>query len=509
MSNKPTSIKDVKAKLVAQKKAAKTQERPLSAGSHHPTRQIASHHEDPRLTPSTTARHGKPAPPLHISADLPAPPTATRPRSRHNISASASHAIEHTNPASAKMHKARNVASTIVPHPHDTAPPAPPKLGNLASAPVRPRKANPSSRPDARDPIPNNPTDAILLTSDLAEVSSKQAVASFETVEPAVLPAINTGAQVDKAQLALQGGPMDASFYRPPADIPLVEAAESLAKSQPPLPDLQHQTGASLTNGTVPADPFESPFNCRKFLEIALSEIRKQTLDVNGFRKLQLLTGSQPSSSTVWEKGDKLTELLEPLLSWLEFPKQTNGRTSSATPVQILMTLRLIIYNHGIFCSDAYPRILSTILLASQKYPAGASISNGLESIFELISERCELRPALSVLVEVLDSTADSDPTQQRALSVLGLFLQASIRRSVPVLEDRPLDDELAQRLGRTLSSRCSHENAPIRNGAIQSVVALRRSLDMGSGEFEALVPLHPPQRELMAYYLSRQETRA
>ena len=247
----------------------------------------------------------------------------------------------------------------------------------------------------------------------------------------------------------------------------------------------------------------ENPRTARKILDSGIDRIRAKSLDLHGFRKLQVLI--RTAGDSIWEDGYKFDELIMPLLEYLEMRNEdTVARPGKAQDLttQKLVTVKLLLQHQPRFFSSYYPRALRAVLVARRYYNSTSHIVCGLEETAESIVPQCEPLPCIDSILDLLEeqgTTGAGTNTVSMALYVLaGLLHRVQEKESTT-----QLSEDLESRLGNTGAKYLADTNPDVRRAVIEFVLELHDAT--AQDQFWPLVAGgRDDHRSLITYYLAR-----
>lgn len=485
--SKPSS-KDGKAKIPNQKRLPDDSQATLIDSQSLPPSQISPGKGLPSDSKKTRPRHDLMGPPSspHQSVshdDLIHFPLNSRPATQKKSNLAA----ERPSSADGPLHLANRHASS-----------AAAKVGNLTSAPMRPR----------RKPVTKKAED---------EASNNAAPRDFE--DPQDL----------ESQPSLRQRSEPLREDEVPDGTLLVEKAVTESRSPTKQDMFKAYESFEVVKHNNKMEKIESPMQCLKLLESAQVRIQARSLDIHGFRKLQNVVRDQSPNASIWQEGYKVEELLLPLLEWLELPLPPPANDSDLghtldLQTQMLSTVRLLLKHHRPYAAPFLAHTLSTLLVARTHFSGTEHIVSGLEETLSWIVAHGRPRECMATICDMIehDLGARAYELALHTLSALlhrlhrsptdgegGLGQQFRIRSSNDDnkdLGDRGgEDDALARRLGRITTALLDDRDLVTRRAAIE--VALEFYYCVPEEAFFSLVTRqNENQRNVLLYYLSRHQ---
>lgn len=251
------------------------------------------------------------------------------------------------------------------------------------------------------------------------------------------------------------------------------------------------------------SENIDNPRLARKILDSGIVRVQSRSLDVHGFRKLQVLI--RTSGESIWEGGYKFDELVLPLLEYLETPNdESTLRRGKAQDLktQVLVTIRVLLQYQPKYFFTYHPRALSAVLAARKHYSSTSHIVCGLEETAESIVHQCDPSPCIDSVLDLLETEhAEGAETN---IVFMGLYVLAGLlHRGQEKGNPLHLNEEQEGRLGR-MGARClSDTNSDIRRAVIEFVLELYDTVDQE--RFWGLVMgAKEDHRSLITYYLAR-----
>ena len=494
-TSKP-SLKEVKARLAAEKKAESANEKPPSRpeSRHKALEEPSVVQTRPTITASeskpgfqkTTASHSEKAgvadykrtkPRYEFTAPTQSPPPQT---TLDDLVTAPILAKPAAQKKSQPVSERPRSADAPTPHLNRQGSATNVKVGNLTSAPMRPRR-----KPAVKKAENESSNTAPLDLGDALDLGDQQGLKLRP--EPLKEDEIPEGDLIaEKASTKVFGKPTKQEMFN------VYEAFELLKHSSD-------------------VEKVESPLHCLKLLESAQVRIQARSLDIHGFRKLQNLIRDQGSNSTIWQDGYKIEELLMPLLEWLEEPLPSPSEIDMSHALdlrtQILLTVRLILKHHRQFAKFFYTHALSSLLVLREHFSGKEHIVSGIEETMSFIVGNCNAKQCMNTICDMLEHDL-GDRAYELALHTLSSLLHRLHRH--PSNGGGGLgqqlghgDENLARRLGRTTTALLEDRDLVIRRAAIE--VALEIYYCVPEDDFFKLIAQkNENHRNVILYYLSR-----
>ena len=352
------------------------------------------------------------------------------------------------------------------------------KFGNLASAPMRPRRKAPMMKKTNSEPLNSMPTD-LRESLDLATRSDLKPPTELSKEDEDPEDGLETGTTITETAV------------HPEAEV---------FKTHESFDAVKHSSQM---------DKIESPLHCQKLLESAQVRIQARSLDIHGFRKLQNLIREQKSNSAIWQDGYKVSELLLPLLDWLESPlvdlPTTDFNHALDLHKQILSTIRLLLKHHRQYARASYPHTLSTLLVAREHFNEKEHIVSGIEDAISEIVIHCNPKECIGTICDMIEHDLGT-----RAYELALHTLSSLLHRLHSAPKDGglgqklvPGDNDLAQRIGRITTALLEDQDLVTRRAAIE--VAMEFYDCVAEEDFFQLVTRKDEShKNVLIYYLSR-----
>jgi len=240
----------------------------------------------------------------------------------------------------------------------------------------------------------------------------------------------------------------------------------------------------------------------RRLLDSGIVRVRARTLDVHGFRKLQVLI---KGSDDIWEDGVKFDDLLLALLDSLEAPYEDSRWKTQDLKTQVLVTVRLMLAHQRKYFSTFYPRALCAILTARKHYDSTSHIACGLEEMAEDVVALCKPDDGIDAVLNLLETErvdADARNDEASKTTTMGLHVLAGLLRLVPKQQIRLTEEDMERLTG--LAARCLGDTNPdIRRAVIEYSLELHDRI--GPKSFWSIVAgAKKDHGNLLLYYLAK-----
>ncbi|KAI9879294.1 MAG: suppressor of tub2 mutation [Pleopsidium flavum] len=239
-----------------------------------------------------------------------------------------------------------------------------------------------------------------------------------------------------------------------------------------------------------------------RLLDSGIVRVRARTLDVHGFRKLQVLI---KGNDDIWDDGAKFEDLFLALLDSLEAPYENSKGKGQDSKAQVLITIRLMLTHLRKYFSTLYPRVLCAILTAGKYYDSTSHMACGLEEMAEEAVALCKPDDGINAVLNLLEGEkVDTDAGKDQAsktmtmgLNVLAGLLPFVRKQQVTLTEG---DTERLTALGL----RCLGDTNPdVRRAVIEYSLVLHDLIDIKC--FWTIVAgARKEHGNLLMYYLAK-----
>lgn len=350
------------------------------------------------------------------------------------------------------------------------------RLQSPPSKAPTPAAVPPSPEPTALPELPASPT-LLLPTVESMEALSVEAQTPTRPVQVYEDPDPFTG---------------DQTTPKPTFAVPVLEdkpVNEDAATLQRPI-----------TENGIPDGPPSSPEKAKqntRLLDSGISKVKAKSLDVHGFRKLQVIIRE---SKTAFP-DDKFDALLSGLFEYLESPLvQVPPEKVQDVKAQILATIKLLLKKMRDSFQPHVSRGLESLLRARAGYDGRTHIVSGLELLsYELVTlgDASEITVVLCRML----SGMDMDGATTRSLSMGLHVLKEMVEMRTQFVPSAGELDALAGLAGRCLESL----ESAVRMDAVQLCVALHERV--GDARFwEALKGVRDDPKSLITYYVVKRQ---
>lgn len=245
----------------------------------------------------------------------------------------------------------------------------------------------------------------------------------------------------------------------------------------------------------------DNPIFARRILESGIVRVRARSLDVHGFRKLQILIRS---GNDIWDDGTKFDELLLPLLEYLESPNDDSKLTKvQDLKTQVLVTIRLMLQHQPDYFSTFYPRALCAILTARKHLSSTSHLVCGLEETAEYIVGRCEPEDCIDSVLDLLE-TENTDGDELHTVFMGMYTLAGLLHRGHGPGKQNHLTSDQETRMGK-MAARCLADTNPdLRRAVIEYTLELHDSIEKDSHFWKLLGSAREDHRSLITYYIAK-----
>ena len=386
--------------------------------------------------------------------------------------------------------------------------PVPSKAANLTAAPMRFRK-----KPAAR------PASSLANSADTATATGSNQ-SNSTNIQTAILPSLSDASKtplpsqpnVTTSQASILPSLAESSRITSPSQPNFVATQASILQSpteplKPSAPSQQNvangQTAKKTASRPTPSKTSETlnstPLIEHNIWDSAVNRIRARRLDIHGFRKLQAVLRDE-------SQNNKAEALLEPLCHWLETPpKASDPFESQDIRAQVLITIRQML-TEKFFTQEHYPRILCALLTAKDHHATKGYLVTGLRKTVSYIIWHCNLLECLGAVCTLMEVGHSLD-TDEMGLMTLGAMLhrmhEANPKEKANDSSFEKKDEVLVQRLGKIGTASLQSEQLPVRKAAIEFAQEFWHCVPE-EDYFKLIASGGTNQQNLLTYYLSR-----
>ncbi|KAI9171020.1 Protein STU1 [Paramyrothecium foliicola] len=238
--------------------------------------------------------------------------------------------------------------------------------------------------------------------------------------------------------------------------------------------------------------------NNPRLLQSGISKIKAKSLEVHGFRKLQVLL--RDSKTTF--NDENFEALLIGLFQYMEDPlEQIPSDKAQDVKAQILTTIKLLLKRERPSFQPHVSKGLESLLQTRSAYDGRSHIVSGLEVLADELATIGDGHEIVVVLTRRLQRCSDATTDGCRELS-MGLHVLKEMLDKRP--DFKPTDGELAQLAG--LASKCLDSSASgVRMDAVQLCVALH-SLVGETAFWGSLSGVKDDPKSLITYYIVKRQ---
>lgn len=245
----------------------------------------------------------------------------------------------------------------------------------------------------------------------------------------------------------------------------------------------------------------KDPQIAREMIDIAIDLVRKEAMDIFGYRKLQ---GLIEHHNGMFGDEEQFSQLLIGLLEAMEHeaPDETGfqGREMDLR-VQILATIRTMFRHNEKYFSAHYPRVLPALVKARKNYESKRHIVKEMEDFVEDIASVCD---AEDVVVPIVDSVwvEKGDEPGYRAARMAVFELDAIVRQ----LNSSNIPDSVVQDVGAFGKRVLLWSRQDIRRLGLELCLTLHRVVgpEDEAKFWNAMGEMPEVKRSLLFYYLGK-----
>lgn len=280
------------------------------------------------------------------------------------------------------------------------------------------------------------------------------------------------------------------------------DAAKALEKRLSVAKEEKAKVAAAKALTAVVASEHEASTlpNSTAFLEWALPRLSKRSLDHYGFRKLQMYL-REDSKNPMYEV------VVEPLCAWIE--TQIPSETASASEWQdiqamALATLRRLIIN-PLWASEHYGLIMASLIRANCFYLAQGPTVVGIKRNLNFVINHCDLLACLHSVSDLMDAPR-RDTVEEVGLLTLGAMLHRIHEDDAQegIFYKRLTDEQaLVHRLGEIGSCGLHSKEISIRKAAIRFAQEFWHTVPQ-ENFLEVIAANNVETRDLLKYYVAR-----